>query len=91
MNKLVQRLGYLSLAFVQAGTYMCEIKTGCSKYLDLYEVSWSQLAAETPRLRDYENGSIQTTWTISYNRIRHSNRTAVKLLQMWAYLDHQDV
>jgi len=91
MNKLVQRLGYLPLALVQAGTYMRETKTGCSKYLDLYEASWSQLAAETPRLRDYENGSIQTTWTISYDRIRHGNRTAAKLLQIWAYLDHQDV
>lgn len=61
MNNLVQRLGYLPLALVQAGTYMRETKTGCSKYLELYESSWLQLAAETPRLRDYENGSIQTT------------------------------
>jgi len=61
MNELVQRLGYLPLALVQAGMYMRETKTGCSKYLDLSEASWSQLAAETPRLRDYENGSIPTT------------------------------
>ncbi|KAL8942220.1 MAG: hypothetical protein Q9211_001487, partial [Gyalolechia sp. 1 TL-2023] len=91
MNKLVQRLGKLPLALVQAGTYMRETKTGCSTYLDLYEKSWIQLAAETPRLRDYENGSIQTTWMISYNRIRDSNPTAGKLLQLWAYLDRQDV
>ncbi|KAL9024121.1 MAG: hypothetical protein Q9196_006743 [Gyalolechia fulgens] len=91
MNKLVQRLGNLPLALVQAGTYMHETKTGCSTYLDLYEKSWIQLAAETPRLRDYENGSIQTTWMISYNRIQHSNPTAGKLLQLWAYLDRQDV
>ncbi|KAI4136790.1 MAG: hypothetical protein LQ341_005446, partial [Variospora aurantia] len=91
MNKLVQRLGNLPLALVQAGTYMRETKTGCSKYLDLYQKSWTDLVAETPRLRDYENGSIQTTWMISYNRIRHSNPTAAKLLQLWAYLDRQDV
>ncbi|KAL9004307.1 MAG: hypothetical protein Q9188_002871 [Gyalolechia gomerana] len=91
MNKLVQRLGNLPLALVQAGTYMRETKTGCSKYLDLYKKSWIQLAAETPRLRDYENGSIQTTWMISYDRIRYSNPTAAKLLQLWAYLDRQDV
>ena len=91
MEKLIQRLGYLPLALVQAGTYMRETKTGCSKYLELYEASWTQLAAETPRLRDYENGSIQTTWMISYERVRQGNRTAGKLLQLWGYLDHQDV
>ncbi|KAI4122751.1 MAG: hypothetical protein LQ341_007273 [Variospora aurantia] len=91
MNKLIDRLGNLPLALVQAGTYMRETKTSCSKYLDLYEKSWTDLVAETPRLRDYENGSIQTTWMISYNRIRHSNPTAAKLLQLWAYLDRQDV
>ncbi|KAL8701981.1 MAG: hypothetical protein Q9201_004627 [Fulgogasparrea decipioides] len=91
MNKLVQRLGYLPLALVQAGKYMRETKTSCSKYLDLYETSWSQLLAETPRLRDYENGSIQTTWMISYDRIRDSDPTAAKLLQLWAYLDRQDI
>ncbi|KAL9019552.1 MAG: hypothetical protein Q9185_003172 [Variospora sp. 1 TL-2023] len=91
MNKLVERLGNLPLALVQAGTYMRETQTSCSKYLDLYQKSWTDLVAETPRLRDYENGSIQTTWIISYNRIRHSNPTAGKLLQLWAYLDRQDV
>jgi tetratricopeptide (TPR) repeat protein len=91
MNKLVERLGHLPLALVQAGTYMRETKTGCSKYLDLYETSWSQLAAETPCLRDYENRSIQTTWMISYDRVRQGNPIAGKLLQLWAYLDHQDV
>ncbi|KAI4264895.1 MAG: hypothetical protein L6R42_000009 [Xanthoria sp. 1 TBL-2021] len=91
MTNLIQRLGYLPFALVQAGTYMHKTKTGCSKYLDLYEASWTQLAAETPRLGDYENGSIQTTWMISYERVRQGNLTAGKLLQLWGYLDHQDV
>lgn len=91
MTKLVQRLGYVSLALVQAGTYMHKTKTGCSKYLDFYEASWTQLAAETPRLDDYKNRSIQTTWIISYERVRQGNLTAGKLLQLWGYLDHQDV
>ena len=91
MATLIERLGYLALALVQAGTYMHETQTGCSKYLDLYEASWTQLAAETPHLLDYENGSIQTTWMISYERVRQDNRTAGKLLQLWGNLDHQDV
>lgn len=91
MNKLVHRLGHLPLALVQAGTYIRERGTGCSKYLDLYETSWARLVAETPHLRDYENGSIQTTWLISYERIGQGNPTAARFLQLWAYLDHQDM
>ena len=84
MTKIVQRLGSLPLALVQAGTYMRKTKTGCLKYLELYEASWSQLAAKTPRLLDYDNGSIQTTWMISYECVRQDNQTAGKLLQLWA-------
>ncbi|KAL8827649.1 MAG: hypothetical protein Q9191_003062 [Dirinaria sp. TL-2023a] len=91
MTKLIQRLGCLPLALVQAGIYMYQTKTGCSKYLDLYKASWTQLTAETPRLQDYENGSIQTTWMISYEHVRQSNRVAGKLLQLWGYLDRQDI
>lgn len=39
MTKLIQRLGYLPSALVQAGTYMHKTKTECSKYLDFYEAS----------------------------------------------------
>ena len=91
MTNIIRRLGYIPLALVQADTYMHKTKTGCSKYLHLYEASWTQLAAETPRLEDYENGSIQTTWMISYEHVRQGNLTAGKLLQLWAYLDNQDI
>ena len=91
MTKLIQRLGYLPLALVQAGTYMHRTKTNCSKYLELYEASWNQLVAKTPPLEDYGNGSIQTTWMISYERLRKENLIAGKLLQLWGHLDHQDV
>ncbi|KAL9598143.1 MAG: hypothetical protein Q9219_004699 [cf. Caloplaca sp. 3 TL-2023] len=91
MKKLVERLGCLPLALVQAGTYMRQTATSYRRYVELYESSWSELTAETPRLRDYANGSIQTTWMISYHRVRQSNETAGKLLQLWAHLDRQDI
>jgi len=31
------------------------------------------------------------TWTISYERMRQIDGTAATFLQLWAYLDHQDV
>ncbi len=91
LNKLAKRLGCLPLALVQAGKYIRETGTSCPKYVQLYETSWSRLLAEAPHLRDYANGSIQTTWMISYDRIRQDNPSAAKFLQLWAYLDHQDV
>ena len=91
MEELVKRLGHLPLALVQTGKYMMETGTSCPKYLELYASSWSRLVAEAPQLRDYENGSIHTTWMISYERVTHANPTAAKLLQLWSYLDHQDI
>ena len=57
----------------------------------LCEKSWSGLAAEVPQLRDYANGSIQTMWTISYNYVKQINRSVAQLLQLWAFLDQQEV
>ena len=91
MSNLVARLGGLPLALVQAGRYMRETGTSCQKYLRLYNTSWSELQADVPRLRDYLNGSIQTTWSISYECVKQIDPTAAKLLQLWAYLDNQDL
>ncbi len=70
---------------------MRETGTSCQKYLRLYNTSWSELQADIPRLRDYLNGSIQTTWSISYECVKQIDPTAAKLLQLWAYLDNQDL
>ncbi|KAL9105022.1 MAG: hypothetical protein Q9163_000119 [Psora crenata] len=91
MDSLVTRLGGLPLAIVQAGRYMCETGTNCQVYLRQYNTSWSELQADVPRLREYPNRSVQTTWSISYEHVKQSNPTAAKLLQLWAYLDHQDL
>ena len=91
MSSLVTRLGGLPLAIVQAGRYMRETGISCQKYLWLYNTSGSELQADTPRLRDYSNGSIQTTWRISYECVKQIDPTSAKLLQLWAYLDNQDL
>jgi len=91
MDSLVTRLERLPLAIVQAGRYMQETWSSGQSYLRLYETSWSELEAEVPRMRDYANRSVQTTWTISYDRIRQLDPAAAKLFQLWAYLDHQDL
>ena len=92
MNDLVERLGCLPLAIVQAGRYMRETgTTNCQKYLQLYETSWLDLQSENPQLRDYANGSVQTTWMISYDSVRRRDETAANLLQLWAHFHHHDL
>ena len=91
MDSLVTRLGGLPLAIVQAGRFMQEIGTNCQDYLGLYQTSWSELRVGVPRMRDYASGSVQTTWMISYDHIQRLDPAAAKLLQLWAYLDHQDL
>jgi len=91
MDSFVTRLGGLPLVIVQAGRYMRETGTSCQEYLRLYNILWLELQADVPRLRDYPNGSIQTTLGILYEYVKQSDSTAAKLLQLWAYLDYQDV
>lgn len=67
---------------------MREAETSFQKYLRLYNNSWSALQADIPRLRDYSNGSIETTWSVSYGCVKQFDPTAAKLLQLWGYLDN---
>ena len=91
MDSIVTRLGGLPLALVQAGQYMLETGISCRDFLEIYNTSSSVVQAIAPRIPHYANDSLYTTWTISYDRIKHQDTTAAKLLQLWAYLDPQDL
>ena len=47
--------------------------------------------AAKPSLQEYPNGSVWTTWTISYQAIRRRNPAAANLLLLWACLDNKDL
>ncbi|KAL6712997.1 hypothetical protein ACLMJK_009393 [Lecanora helva] len=91
MGSLLTRLGGLPLAIVQAGRYIRETGTSCQKYLQLYNTSWTELQTHVARLYNYPNRSVHTTWSISYKRVKRLDPRATELLQLWAYLDHQDL
>lgn len=40
-------------------------------------------------LRSYVNGSVATTWTISYTAVRRENEAAANLLLLWAHLNNK--
>jgi hypothetical protein len=62
-----------------------------AEYLQSYEESWLRLQEDHPRLPSYEDQTLYTTWDISLNHVEQQNSLAVKLLQLWAYFDNQDV
>jgi tetratricopeptide (TPR) repeat protein len=85
----------LPLALAQAAAYMTETGTTFSTYTRLYKEQWPQLMepydGRNMPLRNYINGSIATTWTISYMAIRRESKAAANLLLLWAHLDHKSL
>lgn len=89
--RLVKRLDGLPLALVLAGSFLASTGTSAAQYLRLYEKSWNDINREVDVLNDYTNGTIQTTWMVSYDELKRKDEGAVKLLQLWGYLDSQDL
>lgn len=89
-KELLELLEGLPLAITQSAAFMRETGLTVGKYLSLYRQEWKELDDDTP-LRSYPNGSIQTTWMVSYEAIKKRNEVAANLIQLWAYLDHKDL
>jgi tetratricopeptide (TPR) repeat protein len=74
---------------------MSEAGTSFSTYTRLYKDRWRELMephdGRRMLLRSYTNGSVATTWTISYTAVRARNEAAANLLLLWAHLDNKDL
>ena len=72
---------------------MTEKGTAFDTYTRLYKEQWPKLMdthdGNRLPLRSYVNGSVATTWTISYTAIRRENEGAANLLLLWAHLNHK--
>jgi hypothetical protein len=88
---LVQQLDGLPLALATAGAYLYQVLTSFADYVRLYNASWLRLQQKTPKLLSYEDQALYSTWNISLDHVKQQSLIAFKLLQMWAYFDHQDV
>jgi tetratricopeptide (TPR) repeat protein len=42
-------------------------------------------------LVDYEQGSVGTTWTVSFKAVEAKNKNAANLLRLWAFVDSRDL
>ncbi|KAF3029576.1 hypothetical protein E8E12_000791 [Didymella heteroderae] len=90
-RELANELDGLPLALATAGAYLHQVSTSFADYIRLYKVSWLQLQEDTPQLLSYEDRALYSTWNISLQHVKQQSELAAKLLQLWAYLDNQDV
>ncbi|KAJ8110230.1 hypothetical protein OPT61_g6869 [Boeremia exigua] len=94
-DELLERLDGLPLALAQAAAYIKETGMSFETYTRLYKDQWQKLMKSDDSrgmpLRNYANGSVATTWTITYTAIREENQAAANLLLLWAHLDNKDM
>ncbi|KAL3435052.1 hypothetical protein BDV09DRAFT_185326 [Aspergillus tetrazonus] len=81
----------LSLAIVIAGAFMHQTGTTFKEYLELYQTSWFDLQSQSAPTRQYRQGNIVQTWTITYKEVQKRDPTAAKLLLLLAFFDNQDI
>ncbi|KKZ68560.1 hypothetical protein EMCG_01008 [[Emmonsia] crescens] len=91
LRELALRLDGLPLAIVVAGSFIRCTGMSFEKYLRNYNDFWYELLAVAEPQRDYTNGSMLTTWTISYQEVLQRNASAAKLLLLLSSFHCEDV
>ena len=88
---VVQELGYLALAVVQAGAYILRTECGFGRYLEMYRERRGGLLEEyrgnIQKMDNYE-WTVYTTWTISFKRLSQESAT---FLQLCAFLHYDGI
>ena len=61
-----------------------------SSYLDLFRGAWQSLIKRLGSPANYQDRSLETTWLLSYDRIRRQSPAAADLLRFWACVDYRN-
>lgn len=71
---------------------MTETLVSFDTYTRLYKEKWKELMnshdERNAPLRNYANGSVATTWSISFVAIKEKSKEVANLLLLWAHLDN---
>lgn len=71
-NSLLQELGGIPLAIVQAGSFIGCSNLGIQKFLDLLHQNKDQVLLQLPNAEDNDTdkrGNIRTTWKLSFDQL----------------------
>lgn len=93
MGPLLDRLGGLPLALVQAGAYIGATDLTVEEYIAYYDKTWAELMTYQDRypLQEYAERSVLTTRKMSYEQARAVKPEAARLLDQWAFSHPRDV
>ncbi|KAK4119815.1 hypothetical protein N657DRAFT_684128 [Parathielavia appendiculata] len=87
-RELLGLLDGLPLALAQAASYVRETGLDTASYVRLYKQQWDDLMGLDGEwgspLVDYEQGSVATTWTVSFKAVEAQTKNAANLLRLWA-------
>lgn len=85
-EKLAEELGYLPLALEQAAAYIEASQETLTGYLELFRTRRRELWADEPAPPDHDDGTVATTWLISFAEAQQQCPVAADLLRLCAFL-----
>lgn len=94
-QKIVETLGYLALAIVQAGSAIREGPLAMESYIRYYMAMWHSLRKNQDATKPDAKESVFTTWEISYKSLDEkqtdASKDAIELLFMFAYFHRENI
>jgi len=89
-RELVEELGLLPLALEQAAAYIDEHGRTISEYLELFRKHRQELLKRGKPSPDYP-ASVETTWELSFAKVREQSSAGADLLSLCAFLAPDDI
>ncbi|KAL7920230.1 hypothetical protein ACQKWADRAFT_322406 [Trichoderma austrokoningii] len=95
--ELLDLLGFLPLAIIQAAAYINENDTTIDEYTSLYDDNETEVMKvlsedfDVQGRYDAAKNSIATTWLISLSQINRTNPTAIEFLSFMACMTNQNI
>ncbi len=89
-RELVEELGWLPLAIEQAAAYIEAHGSSISEYLDLFRKHQQEILRRGDPSLDYPD-TVETTWEISFTKVREQSPAAADLLSLCAFLAPDDI
>jgi len=91
MRTLAARLGMHPLALSQAGRYLLETRSSVSSYLEKYDARFKMLLQRQLLAREYHNGSVDATLSLSFDSVAAQDPSAAALLMLWSCFDKSNI
>lgn len=96
-KKLLNLLGFLPLAIIQAAAYINQNDTNIDEYTSLYDDNETEVMKvlsedfEPEQRYQASKNSIAATWLISLSQIKRTNPSAIELLSFMACMTNQNI